>query len=176
MQTGLSRLATVALLAASLFSLPEICRADDSVAGLYIVKGTSQGGRPYEGVAQISAAGKTYEILWQIGQDTYRGRGLAYGKGLAFAFVGAGFTNANIVLYEQSGAGIWCGVWTSDNPDQVGQEALILKRDGGAAPDVDCREIRASRDGVDVLQRQVAWDQGDGDAQLADELSGESGN
>ena len=176
MQTGLSRLASVALLAASLCAWPQPSRADDSVAGLYIVKGTNQGGRAYEGVAKISAAGKTYEILWQIGQDTYRGRGLSYGKGLAFAFVGAGFTNANIVLYEQAGAGIWCGVWTSDNPDQLGQEALILKRDGAAAPDVDCREITASRDGVDVLDRQVAWDQGDGDPQLADELGGEGGH
>jgi len=173
MQTGLPRQATVALLAASLCIPPQLGRADDSVAGLYIVKGTSQGGAAYEGAAQISAAGKTYEILWQIGQTTYKGRGLAYGKGLAFAFVGAGFTNANIVLYEQAGAGIWCGVWTSDNPDQLGQEALILKRDGAAAPEVDCREITASRDGVDVLQRQVAWHQGDGDPQLADELGGE---
>jgi hypothetical protein len=176
MHTGLSRLASGALLAAVLCVLPQPGHADGSAAGLYIVKGTSQGGAAYEGVARISAAGKTYEILWQIGKDTYRGRGLAYGKGLAFAFVGAGFTNANIVLYEQAGAGIWCGAWTSDNPDQVGQEALILKRDGAAAPDVDCREITASRDGVDILQRQVAWDQGDGDAQLADELGGERGN
>ncbi len=176
MQTSLSRLAPGALFAAALCALPHPVHADDNVAGLYIVKGTSQGGAAYEGVAQISAAGKTYEILWQIGKDTYRGRGLAYGKGLAFAFVGAGFTNANIVLYEQAGAGIWCGVWTSDNPDQLGQEALILKRDGAAAPDVDCREITASRDGVDILQRQVAWDQGDGDAQLADEFGGQRGN
>ena len=44
MQTGLPRLATVALLAASLCVLPQLGRADDSVAGLYIVKGTSQGG------------------------------------------------------------------------------------------------------------------------------------
>jgi hypothetical protein len=176
MQSGSLRLASALLLALSLGVLPQAGRAEDSVSGLYIVKGNGPGGRPYEGVAQISAAGKTYEILWQIGQDTFRGRGLAYGKGLAFAFVGAGFTNANIVLYEQARAGIWCGVWTSDNPDHVGQEALILKRDGAAAPDVDCREITASRDGVDVLQRQVAWDQGDGDAQLADELGGERGN
>jgi hypothetical protein len=176
MQTGLSRLASGVMLAASLCVLPHPGHADDSIAGLYIVKGTSQGGRAYEGVAQISAAGKTYEILWQIGKDTYRGRGLSYGKGLAFAFVGAGFTKANIVLYEQAGAGIWCGIWTSDNPDQLGQEALILKRDSAAAPDVDCREITALRDGVDVLDRQVAWDQGDGNPQLADKLGGERGN
>jgi hypothetical protein len=176
MQSGSLRLASALLLAVSLSVLPQAGRAADSVSGLYVVKGNGPGGRPYEGVAQIAAAGKTYEIVWQIGQDTFKGRGLAYGKGLAFAFVGAGFTNANIVLYEQAGAGIWCGVWTSDSPSQVGQEALILKRDGAAAPDVDCREITASGDGVDVLQRQVAWDQGDGDAQLADELGGERGN
>jgi hypothetical protein len=176
MQRGFSPPASTLLLALSLAFLPQTGRAEDGVSGLYIVKGSSPGGRAYEGVAQISAAGKTHEILWQIGKDTFKGRGLAYGGSLSFAFVGAGFTNANIVQYEQAGDGIWCGVWTSDNPSQIGQEALILKRDGNAAPDVDCRDLTASRDAVDVLQRQVAWNQGDGDTQLADELGGERRN
>jgi hypothetical protein len=130
-------------------------------------------GRPYEGVAQISAVGKTYEIAWQIGKNTYRGRGIAHGKGLAFAFAGAGFKNANIALYEQAGAGFWCGVWTSDNADQVGQEALILRTEAAVPKDFDCAEITALGDAVDILERQVAWNQGDGDAQLADEFGGQ---
>jgi len=176
MQSGFSRQASALLIALSFGLLPQASRAEDDVSGLYVVKGSSQGARHNEGVARIAAVGKTYEILWQIGQTTYKGRGLASGKNLAFAFVGAGFTKANVILYEQAGDGIWCGVWTSDNSGQLGQEALILKRDGGAAPDVDCREITASGDGVDVLERQVAGDQGDGDAQLADEFSGQGGD
>src|SRR5262245_50704596 len=176
MHSGFSRPASTLLLALLFSLLPQASRAEDGVSGLYFVKGSGPGGRPYEGVAQISGAGKTFEILWQIGKDTFKGRGLSYGKSLAFAFVGAGFTNANVVLYEQAGDGIWCGVWTSDNPDQLGQEALIRKRDGNAVPDVDCREITASGNGVDILERQVAGDQRDGNAQLADEFGGERGH
>ena len=172
MVQGLSRLLLSALLLPLVMS-PRASRAEDGVAGLYVVQGKGVDGHPYEGVAQISAAGKTYEIAWQIGKDTYRGRGIAHGKGLAFAFAGAGFKNANIALYEQAGAGVWCGVWTSDNADQVGQESLILRTEAAAPKAFDCAEITASSDAVDILERQVAWNQGDGDAQLADELGGQ---
>jgi hypothetical protein len=170
MLIGSLRVAALALLGVSLWFLPQPTSAEDGVAGVYVVQGTSPGGGAYEGIAEIKATGKIYEIIWQIGQDTYRGRGLAHGKGLAFAFVGAGFTNANIVLYERAGAGIWCGVWTSDKASQVGTEALILRSEAATPKKFDCSEITASRDGIDLLDRQVAWDQGDGDPQLADEL------
>jgi hypothetical protein len=78
MQTGLSRLVTVALLAASLFSLPEICRADDSIAGLYIVKGNGPGSRAYEACPNQPPA----DLRDRRGSArTPQGRGAAHGKG-----------------------------------------------------------------------------------------------
>jgi len=176
MLTGFLRFALLTLLGFSLCLLPQVSRADEGIAGLYVVQGIGSGGNAYEGIAEIAAVGKIYEIVWQIGKDTYRGRGLAHGKGLAFTFVGAGFTNANIVLYERAGAGIWCGAWTSDNASQVGQETLILRSEAAAPKKFDCSEITASRDGIDVLDRQVAWDQRDGDPQLANELGRQRGD
>jgi hypothetical protein len=176
MLTCSTRFAAGLLLSFSFWIAPQSASAEDGVAGLYVVQGTRTDGKAYSGVAKISAVGKTHEIIWQIGKDTYRGRGLAHGRGLAFAFVGAGFTKANIVLYERAGAGIWCGVWTSDNASQVGRETLIIRSDTAAPTNFDCSEITASRDGVDVLDREVAWHQGDGHPQLADELGREGGN
>jgi hypothetical protein len=166
----------LALLVFSFWLAAGLTYAQEGVAGLYVVQGMRTDGKPYGGVAKISAVSSTYEIIWQIGKDTFHGRGVAYGKSLAFAFVGAGFTKANIVLYERAGAGIWCGVWTSDNPSQIGKETLILRSDVATPPNFDCSGTTASRDGVDVLDRQVAWDDGDGHPQLADELGRQGGN
>lgn len=160
----------LAAFAMILAALPGESRADDPIAGRYNVQGTNNGGRQYKGVAEIVANGSTYEIYWKIGTTAYGGRGVATKTGLAFAFVGGEFKAPNVVLYERIAPGVWCGVWTTDQPNVVGQEALIRRTDDGAVTAPDCAAISASRDGIDLLDRQVAWNQGDGDSELADEL------
>src|SRR5262245_2301190 len=160
----------LAAFAMVLAAFPGGSRADDPVAGRYDGRGTNHGGRPYRGVAEIVASGSTYEIFWKIGDSAYGGRGVATKNGLAFAFVGGGFKGANVVLYERLAPGVWCGLWTTNQPGVVGQEALIRHTDDGTVKTVDCAAISASRDDIDLLDRQVAWDQGDGDPELADEL------
>lgn len=169
-----TRLLLAAFAAALLLLLPREGRADDPIAGLYEVQGTNTAGGKYAGVAQITANGETYEIVWKIGSTGYRGLGVATSTGLAFAFSGAGFTGANVVLYERAAPGVWCGIWTANQPGHVGREALIRRSDGSGATKVDCSQITASGDGVDVLDREVAWNDGDGHPQLADELRRQS--
>jgi len=166
----------LAAFAAVLSVLPRDGRADDPIAGLYEVQGTNIGGGHYEGAAQIIANGKTYEILWRIGSSGYRGLGVATANGLAFAFTGAEFSGANVVLYERAAPGVWCGVWTANQPGHVGQETLIRRSEGGGAKKADCSQITASGDGVDTLDRKIAWNDGDGHPQLADELRRQSGD
>jgi hypothetical protein len=166
----------LAAFAVVLSMLPRDARADDPIAGMYDVQGTGVGGGHYEGVARIVANGETYEILWKIGSDGYRGLGVATANGLAFAFSGAGFTGTNVVLYERAGPGVWCGVWTANQPGHVGREALIRQSGDGAAKKVDCAQINASGDGVNALDREMAWNDGDGHPQLADELRRQSGD
>ena len=153
-----------------LAAFPGESRADDPIAGLYDVQGTNNGGGQYKGVAEIVANGNIYEIYWKIGNSAYGGRGVATRSALAFAFVGGGFKRPNVVLYERVAPGAWCGVWTTDQSQVVGQEALIRHTEDGAAKVPNCATINASRDGIDLLERQVAWDQGDGDPELPDEL------
>jgi hypothetical protein len=160
----------LAAFAMILAALPGEGRADDPIAGRYDVQGTNNAGRQYKGVAEIVANGSTYEIYWKIGDTAYGGRGVATKNGLAFAFVGGEFRAPNVVLYGRIAPGVWCGLWTTDQPNVVGQEALIRHTDDGTVKTADCAAISASRDGVDLLKGQVAWDQGDGDPELADEF------
>lgn len=167
----------LAAFAAVLSVLPRDGCADDPIAGVYDVQGTGIGGGRYEGAAKIVTNGETYEILWKIGSTGYRGLGVATRNGLAFAFSGEGFTGTNVVLYERAGPGAWCGVWTANQPGQVGKEALIRQSGDGVAPKKpDCALISASRDGVDAFDREMAWNDGDGHPQLADELRRQSGD
>jgi len=160
----------LAVFAVILAAFPGDSRADDRIAGLYDVQGTNNAGRQYKGVAEIVANGDIYEIYWKIGNSAYGGRGVATKNGLAFAFIGGGFKGANVVLYERVAPGVWCGLWTTNQPGAVGQEALLRHSEDGTVKTPNCTAISASRDGIDLLERQVAWDQGDGNPQLADEL------
>jgi hypothetical protein len=160
----------LAAFAVVLGALPGESRAEDLIAGLYDVRGTNEGGGQYKGVAEIVANGDTYEIYWKIGNGAYGGRGVATKNGLAFAFIGGGFKGANVVLYERVAPGVWCGIWTTNRPGVVGQEALIRHSEESTAKVPDCTAISASRDGIDLLDRQVAWDQGDGNPELADKF------
>lgn len=166
----------IAALALCLVALPERSNAEDQIAGVYDVLGTNDRGNQYRGTAEIFAKGSTYQILWLIGESKYGGRGVATKTGLAFAFVGGGFRLPNVVLYERAGPGVWCGIWTTDQDGVIGQETLTLHVEGVTPKAADCSSITASRDGVDVLDRQVAWDDGNGHPQLADELGRQSGN
>src|SRR5262245_7803231 len=160
----------LAAFATILAALPGETRADDPIAGRYDVQGTNNAGRQYKGIAEIVANGSTYEIYWKIGNSAYGGRVVATKKGLAFAFVGGEFKAPNVVLYERIAPGVWCGLWTTDQPDVIGQEALIRHTDDGTVKTADCAAISASRDDIDLLDRQVAWDQRDGNPELANEL------
>jgi hypothetical protein len=160
----------LAVFAVILAAFPGDSRADDRIAGLYDVQGTNNAGRQYKGVAEIVANGDIYEIYWKIGNSAYGGRGVATKNGLAFAFIGGAFKGANVVLYERVAPGVWCGLWTTNQPGAVGQEALLRHSEDGTVKTPNCTAISASRDGIDLLERQVAWDKGDGNPQLADEF------
>src|SRR5262245_27950415 len=147
----------LAISAVILAAFPNESCADDPIVGLYDVRGTNDAGRQYKGVAEIVTKGSTYEIYWKIADTAYGGRGVATKNGLAFAFVGGVFRAPNVVLYERVAPGVWCGVWTTDQPNVVGQEALIRHTEDGAASAPSCGAISASRDGIDLLERQIAW-------------------
>jgi len=166
----------LAAFAAVLSVLPREGRADDPVAGQYAVIGVRPDGGQYRGVAEIADKGGTYDIIWSIGGQSFLGRGVATRNALAFAFLGDGFVDANVVLYEQAAPGIWCGIWTYNDSTNVGQEPLVRQSDDGQTEKFDCSQVIASGDGVDALERKMAWNDGDGHPQLADELRRQGGD
>lgn len=166
----------LAAFAAVLSMLPREGWADDAVAGQYAVIGLRPDGGQYHGVAELATRGGTYDIIWSIGSQTFRGRGVATRNALAFSFLGDGFVDANVVLYEPAAPGIWCGIWTFNDSTNVGQETLVRQSENGQTEKFDCSQVVASRDGVDAFDRKMARNDGDGHPQLADELRRQSGD
>ena len=61
------KLIALALLGFSFWLAAGLTYAQEGVAGLYVVQGMRTDGKPYGGVAKISASSSTYEIICHFG-------------------------------------------------------------------------------------------------------------
>jgi len=70
-----------------------------NITGKYTVEGTNPEGGTYEGSAEITKKGDTYEVAWVIaGNEEYRGVGILQGNTLSVAY--ANNAVSGVVVYR----------------------------------------------------------------------------
>ena len=89
-------------------------------AGRYQVTGTNPGGSSsYHGAVTVERTGKTYRVIWVIGNARYVGTGIGNREGLAVSYRSGNSTG--LALYGADG-GNWEGVWTYAGGHDIGTE------------------------------------------------------
>lgn len=93
------------------------------VAGTYAVEGSDPQQHKYKGSVTVTPEGENFRVVWKIGDETYRGTGLAAGE--AFAVSYSWGKGTGVGLYVKQGNN-WVGIWTGS--DQKGQGAEFWTR------------------------------------------------
>ena len=110
---------------ASLIGLAFAVVATPSLAieGLYTVEGKNPG-QPggYKGEAQIKATGRTYTIVWKIGEGQQIGTGILIDNVLSIVFTSVGPARPGLAVYNVTGDKITSGIWTSLGSQIVAEE------------------------------------------------------
>lgn len=87
-----------------------------NLAGQYKLEGTNPNGGQYQGTAEITENGETYQIRWKIGpNETYKGIGILQEDVLAVSFESGQVSG--VVVYQ-----------IQEKPKLVGQWALMGDR------------------------------------------------
>lgn len=94
-----------------------------AIEGLYTVEGKNPG-QPggYKGEAQIKATGRTYTIVWKIGEGQQIGTGILIDNVLSIVFTSVGPARPGLAVYSVTGDKITSGVWTSLGSQIVAEE------------------------------------------------------
>lgn len=109
-----------ALLGACLLAQPASAAG---IEGLYSVEGQNPG-QPgsYKGEAQIKQTGRTYTVVWRIGQTQQIGTGIVIDNVLSIVFTPVGPARPGVAVYSISGDKVTGGVWTSLGSQVVAEE------------------------------------------------------
>ena len=93
------------------------------IEGLYSVEGQNPG-QPgsYKGEAQIKQTGRTYTVVWRIGQTQQIGTGIVIDNVLSIVFTPVGPARPGVAVYSISGDKVTGGVWTSLGSQVVAEE------------------------------------------------------
>lgn len=103
---------------AALFVLPAA-----AIEGQYAVEGQNPGQeRTYKGEAQIKRTGRTYSVIWKVGQTPQFGTGILIDKTFSIVFQtftpGGGPGRPGIAVFtvenDRIGQGIWTGIGQQD--------------------------------------------------------------
>ena len=94
-----------------------------AIEGHYIVEGQNPG-QPgsYKGEAQIKQTGRTYTVVWRIGQTQQIGTGIVIDNVLSIVFTPVGPARPGVAVYSISGDKVTGGVWTSLGSQVVAEE------------------------------------------------------
>jgi hypothetical protein len=97
-------------------------RASD-IEGVYSVVGSNPG-QPgsYKGEAQIKQTGKTYTIVWRVGESRQVGTGLLVDNVLSVVFTPVGAPRPGIAVFSVTDGKVSTGVWTSLGSQIVAEE------------------------------------------------------
>jgi hypothetical protein len=88
--------------------------------GAYRVTGSNPGGGSrYHGTVKVERTGKTYRVIWVIGNTRYVGTGIGNREGLAVSYKSG--KSSGLALYGADG-GNWEGVWTYAGGRDLGTE------------------------------------------------------
>lgn len=93
--------------------------ASSSFAGDYSVLGTNADGSGYDGALSIIERGDVWQLVWNVGSDTYDGIGITSGNVLAAAYGGQG---CGVVIYSVQSNGDLAGVWGMWGNNNLGTE------------------------------------------------------
>ncbi len=97
-----------------------------AIEGFYTVEGKNPGApQGYKGEAQIKQTGRTYTIIWKIGEGAQIGTGILVDNVLSIVFSAPGPTRPGLAVYNVTGDKITSGVWTSLGSQTVAQEFWI---------------------------------------------------
>jgi hypothetical protein len=93
--------------------------ASSSFGGDYSILGTNADGSGYDGALSIIKQGKVWQLVWNVGSDTYDGIGITNGNVLAAAYGGEG---CGVALYSIQPNGDLDGVWGMWGNNNLGAE------------------------------------------------------
>ena len=93
------------------------------IEGLYSVEGQNPG-QPgsYKGEAQIKQTGRTYTVVWRIGQTQQVGTGIVIDNVLSIVFSPVGPTRPGVAVYNITDQRVSGGVWTTLGSQVVAEE------------------------------------------------------
>lgn len=99
------------------------CASASAIEGYYTVEGQNPG-QPgvYKGEAQIKQTGRTYTIVWRIGQTQQIGTGILMDNVLSIVFTPVGPARPGVAVYHVSGDKVASGIWTSLGSQIVAEE------------------------------------------------------
>lgn len=118
---------TVLCAVVAVLSVPAFAEEKVTITGKYSVEGTNPDGGIYEGSAEITKAGDTYEVAWIIGKaEKYRGVGILEGNTLSVGC--ANNAIAVVVVYRIEKGPKLVGQWaTLGGNGKVQRETLTAK-------------------------------------------------
>lgn len=98
-----------------------------SPAGSFNVVGTNPGGGgKYTGSVTVTPNGDTFQVVWHVGNDTFRGTGLWVDEKLSVGYAAGG--EAAIAVYSDQGDGTWFGHWANGSSPKAGTETWTPRR------------------------------------------------
>jgi hypothetical protein len=93
------------------------------LTGQYRVEGTNPSGRQYQGTAEITENGETYQIRWNIGpNETYEGVGILQEDALAVSFQSGQVSG--VVVYQIQEGPKFVGRWAVMGDRKIKTETL----------------------------------------------------
>jgi hypothetical protein len=94
-----------------------------AIEGFYTVEGRNPG-QPggYKGEAQIKQTGRTYTIIWRIGQGQQIGTGILIDNVLSIVFTPVGPARPGLAVYSVTDDKVATGIWTSLGSEVVAEE------------------------------------------------------
>lgn len=94
-----------------------------AIEGFYTVEGRNPG-QPggYKGEAQIKQTGRTYTIIWRIGQGQQIGTGILIDNVLSIVFTPVGPARPGLAVYSVADDKVATGIWTSLGSEVVAEE------------------------------------------------------
>lgn len=92
----------------------------------------SFGGQTYSGVAAVQQTGNTFAIIWQTGNEEFRGVGVLRNGILMCGFQGPN-NSAGVAFYQSVANGVWEGEWALIGGTEVGRERWTPRGGGGGS-------------------------------------------
>ena len=94
-----------------------------AIEGFYTVEGKNPGApQGYKGEAQIKQTGRTYTIIWKIGEGAQIGTGVLVDNVLSIVFTAPGPARPGLAVYSVTDDKITSGIWTSLGSQTVAEE------------------------------------------------------